>query len=82
MATAKRYADDSYNERMKALRLGEFDARIFRMMASDVPLRVIAKRIKISPYHLTLHANGVLKAFRAPDDAIKPFPWARRVVVK
>ena len=82
MTATKRQTKEIYNERMKALRHGDFDADIFRMMASDVPLLVIAHRIKISPYHLKLHADRVLNAFKAPDDAVKALPWSREVVVK
>ena len=82
MTKTKRQTKDIYNERMRALRHGNFDADIFRMMASDVPLRVIAHRIKISPYHIKLHADRVLNDFQTPDDAVKTFPWSRKVVVK
>nr|WP_321456118.1 hypothetical protein [uncultured Cohaesibacter sp.] len=80
MTAAKLQRNSAYNERMKALRHGELDADIFRMMASDLPLKLIASRIHITPYHLKLHVDRVLNAFKAPDDCVKPFPWALRVI--
>nr|WP_319513818.1 hypothetical protein [uncultured Cohaesibacter sp.] len=79
---AARQNEVDYNERLKQLRGGHLDVDIFRMMGGDVPLATIAHRLEIYPYHLGLYVDRVLASFRAPDDAVKPFPWLRGVAVK
>nr|WP_321482319.1 hypothetical protein [uncultured Cohaesibacter sp.] len=79
--TARQH-EDAYNERLKALRRGDLDVDIFRMMGEGVSLQVIAHRLEIYPYHLGLHTDRVLSAFREPDDTIKSFPWEKMVIVK
>ena len=77
---AARQNEAAYNERMKQLRGGHLDADIFRQMGTDVPLHIIAHRLEIYPYNLSLHVDRILNAFRAPDDAVKPFPWEMVIV--
>ena len=77
-----RRTDEAISQRLKELRAGELDADIFRMMGQDVPLCIIARRLAVYPSYLAIHVNRVFKAFREPDDAVKPFPWQRGVLVK
>ncbi|WP_321449271.1 hypothetical protein [uncultured Cohaesibacter sp.] len=79
--TARQH-EDAYNERLKALRRGDLNVDIFRMMGSDVPLPIIAHRLEVYPYHLGLFVDRVFNSFREPDDSIKPFPWEKMVIVK
>jgi hypothetical protein len=69
----------AYCDRLKALRRGDFDVAIFRMMGKDVPLHAIAHRLKITPTRLKTYTDRVFDAFPKPNDAVKPFPWEQRI---